>query len=68
MTTDNFTPHNGGECPVAEGTRIDVKYRDGQINQNIKVDNTSAIWLQDGSIYDIIGWRLAEQPMGDIQL
>lgn len=59
---------NGGECPVADGTMVDVRYRDGdQINalsaggHSIGRDASADYWLYDGYKNDIIAYRL-HQP------
>lgn len=68
MTTDNFTPHDGGKCPVANGTLIDVQYRSGVIALKIPAlkylagKSCATDWEHSYCSYDIIGWRLAEQP------
>ena len=68
MTTDNFTLRNGGGCPVANGTSIDIKHKNGIISYGVIVDNS----YRESNYYyvlklngDIIGWRLAEQPKQD---
>ena len=59
MTTNNFTTHNGGKCPVADGTLVVVKYRNGKIQpQNVAINWNWEHILGD---YDITHWRLAEQ-------
>ena len=58
MTTDNFIPHLGGECPVADDTLIDVKWRNDAIWYAL--DSARIRWSHDNRDYDIIGWRLAE--------
>lgn len=65
---------NGGECPVPAGTIVDVEHRDGEICQNqvawglknaySKIDPQGssraggAFWRNDGSIADIIAYRI----------
>ena len=67
MTTE-FIKHDGGECPVADGTLIDIKHKNGIISYGVIVDNS----YRESNYYyvlklngDIIGWRLAEQPKQD---
>lgn len=53
------------ECPVPKGTRIDVKYRDGETLTNIPAlvsiegrDAQAPFWCHDNFSNDIIYWRL----------
>lgn len=68
----------GGECPVPEGTLIDVKYRDGYKQKGCPAGYTSdefmrrAIeWTHDGVNGDIIAYRLAKpvkaEPAPEVQ-
>ncbi len=58
----------GGECPVEKGTLVDVKYRDGGINEHVKAmgywDND---WHNDGEPGDITAYRLHEPDKADIE-
>lgn len=60
----------GGECPVPRGTLVDVKWRDGRIDDGIPAkishdldsSKRNAIsWLHHGNSHDIIAYRL-HQP------
>lgn len=62
----------GGECPVEEGTRVDVRYRNGEENHHVRAgisfdytgsnpDRNAGYWYDDGSSLDIIAYRL-HQP------
>ena len=60
----------GGECPVPTGTLVDVKWRDGRIDDGIPAkishdldpSKRNAIsWRHHGNSYDIIAYRL-HQP------
>lgn len=64
----SWTQWNGGECPVPKGTMIDVRYRDGYIEENIPtmespVDDgrTAESWDHLGSEADIVFYRLSQQ-------
>lgn len=75
---DGWIDWAGGECPVEEGTLVDVRYRDGEelsalpANDFAKShrDASHAFWRNDGSQNDIIAYRLhqpqeAEQAKAD---
>lgn len=62
--TNNWIPNVSGECPVAEGTLIDVKYRDGEtlfaysaLEDAPGRDTTATFWALDNQDNDIIAWR-----------
>lgn len=69
----------GGECPVPTGTLVDVKWRDGRIDDGIPAkishdldsSKRNAIsWQHHGNSHDIIAYRLhqpqeAAQPKAD---
>lgn len=52
----------GGECPVAEGVRVDVRYRCAKEDMNSGALETigcqSQNWLDENHRYDIIAYRL----------
>lgn len=66
----------GGECPVEKGTLIDVKWRDGRIDDSIQAkvshgpespNKRNAIgWRHFGIAHDIIAYRL-HQPQEALQ-
>lgn len=61
---DGWICWGGGECPVEDGTMIDVRYRDGEektLPANERVDGrdaTNQYWRHDNQINDIISYRL----------
>ena len=65
---DGWITWNGGEMPVEKGTLIDVKYRDGQINEHVKagfVDISGTIAARCAGTFthynrdsDIVAYRL----------
>lgn len=57
--------NTSGECPVPKGTHIDVKYRDGEVLNNVPAltsfagrNTQCAFWELDGCSNDITEWRL----------
>ena len=46
----------GGECPVEEGTLVDVRFRDGDDGINIEANNLH--WFHKNWTADIIAYRL----------
>lgn len=56
----------GGDCPVAKGTLVDVKYRDGHVERRLPAnelhpstrDASVAFWKNDGVDSDIVAYRL----------
>lgn len=67
---DGWIDWGGGECPVEKGTLVDVKWRDGRIDDGIPAkishdldsSKRNAIsWRHHGSSHDIIAYRL-HQP------
>lgn len=73
---DGWIRHRGGKCPVKAGTLVDVRYRDGQVNNHVPAltklskagsitHRSAANWDHIGSKYDIMAYRIhkpAEQP------
>lgn len=69
----------GGECPVPEGTLIDVKYRDGHKQKGCpagltpaKFERHALFWGHSGIAADIIAYRLAKpkktaEPSPEVQ-
>lgn len=64
----DWQPWSGGECPVSEGTLVDVRYRCWQTGYKIPalVDDPDfsffaiqSNWENDDCGYDIIAWRLS---------
>lgn len=58
-----FTIWPGGECPVAQGARVDVVYRNGSERHNLPAGPGAASWGCNGSAWDIIAYRLREPAM-----
>lgn len=64
---DGWIRWNGGACPVATGTPIDVRYRDGQELLCLPADRladssrdaSEAFWRNDDCENDIVAYRLA---------
>jgi hypothetical protein len=67
---DGWIPWTGGECPVLDGTLVDVRYRDGQVEQRLRAneningyvrDAGLSFWLNDSQSNDIIAYRLSDE-------
>lgn len=75
MADNEWFKHDGGECPLVEGTLIDVKYRDGTVkyglaalDEDIDGDyGTDYHWKLSMADNDIVNWRLnkPEQSLDD---
>ena len=68
MTTQSdWIEWKGGKCPVPEGTRVDVRFRDGDIDE----DSMAGIWNWDWqpgptpNAGDIIAYRVLDAKAGD---
>lgn len=49
----------GGECPVPEGTLVDVRFRDGYTEESRPAEYWA--WTNGGKhLRDIVAWRLAK--------
>lgn len=56
----------GGECPLPEGTRVNVRYRNGQEILNLRAlvlerrleDASCAFWMHENSPLDIVAYQL----------
>lgn len=66
-TDGGWIPWYSGECPVPRGTLVDVKHRDGEVYRRVPAryaafeGNGSAYdWEHDGSVGDIIAYRVSE--------
>lgn len=58
---------NGGECPVAAGTPVDIRYRDGFVWDNVKAlddVNTDEMWAHESAfdVDHIFAYRLIDVP------
>lgn len=71
---NNWIENVSGECPVEEGTLIDVTYRDGEVKECLSAltfefgrDSTHRFWCVEGMQNDIIKWRRweSEQSLDD---
>jgi len=51
---------NGGEMPVPEGTKIEVKHRDGELYTTEAGGFWSRFWTQSSECYDIVAYRVLE--------
>lgn len=53
--------HRGGKCPVADGVKIQVRYRDGLVRDSEAGDWYSKDWNHDGVDRDIMAYRIIEE-------
>lgn len=67
--TDGWIEWHGGKCPVAEGTLVDVIFRDGReasstpanvIDNRYSADASHAFWYSHGRGNDIVAYRLSK--------
>ena len=65
---DGWIQWNGGDCPVPEGTVVDIKQRDGDIQQGQVVGEGSWVeplcWRDDDCMGDIVAYKVV-QPFDD---
>lgn len=57
-----WIPHYGGQCPVPVGTKVDIRYRDGEEIQGAVAGKdlaTQSYWDRNGLSMDIMAYRLA---------
>jgi hypothetical protein len=63
---------NGGDCPVRKNTRVDVRYRDGQVVMHIKAnilvnglerDVSPAFWFHHDQDNDIVSYRISKEQL-----
>lgn len=52
-----WTPHAGGACPLAVGTRYDTLHRDGSVT-TCRVVHERDRWDHHGTACDIVAYRL----------
>ena len=66
---DGWMKWGGGECPVPDGTLIDVEYRDGERQVSLPAnkladgkdrDASICFWYNEGEPNDIIAYRIVE--------
>lgn len=66
-TEKPWIPHEGGVCPVPNGTLVDVKWRSGSIKTSVLGTSSmesgshasGAFWRHDGMDADIVAYRLS---------
>lgn len=64
MTTQSdWIEWKGGKCPVSEWTRVDVRFREGDIDE----DDVAGIWNWDWVFGDgdIVAYRVLDAKAGD---
>lgn len=54
--SEGWVEWGGGECPVEEGTLVDVRFRDGDDDRNIEA--IDLLWNHENWSADIIAYRL----------
>lgn len=57
----DWIPHDGGKCPVAPGTMVDVRWRDRTEHLNSRADNWE--WGNYKSQDDIVAYRVVSAPV-----
>lgn len=71
---NNWIEHVSGVCPVAQGTLVDVTYRDNEIKTKLPAllsapgrDASWPFWQNDNQSNDIVWWRRhkPEQSLDD---
>ena len=64
---DGWIPWHGGECPVSEGTLVDVRYRDGDENIGVSAGllPSSSGWVKGSANFWAFEWRHRDNN-GDI--
>lgn len=72
---DGWIRHRGGRCPVAEGTIIDVRYRDGVVHESVEAllssDCEQDNWIHekdknsDLAFCDIMAYRIHAPEQAD---
>ena len=66
MTTQSdWIEWKGGECPVSEGTRVDVRFRDGDIDEDGMAGIWNWDWVFDDSDINIVAYRVLDAKAGD---
>lgn len=60
---DGWIKWGGGECPVSSDTRVELKFRSGQVWIDDEVE-TGCFWRwsHDGCPADIIAYRIVKEP------
>lgn len=62
---DGWIPWEGGECPVAWGAQVEARLRNGEILNDAA---TQLSWLDEGSGWDIIAYRLVTPAKDPAQI
>lgn len=75
---EGWIRHRGGKCPVDVGARIDIRCRDGRVNEGVvcggpNTQTSNMFWRHDGDGAEVMAYRLhkpaeqvsAEQVMRD---
>lgn len=55
---DCWISWKGGDCPVADGTKTEVKFRSGSVD--VDSNPECLYWKHDGEYCDIIAYRVLE--------
>lgn len=53
---NNWITHNGGPCPVAAATLVDIKHRDGEVYEREAAGVED--WAHTSESFDIVAYRL----------
>jgi hypothetical protein len=57
--------HRGGKQPVADGTAIEVRYREGETKECFAGDTHSHFWSHGGGERDIMQYRVISRPQAE---
>ena len=60
--SDGWTAWEGGECPVAEGVVVEVRYRDTRTAQLYSPRQFR--WRHEQNMFDIVAYRIVEARDG----
>ena len=66
---EGWIRHRGGKCPVEAGTLVDVRYRNGKVNERVAALNSCYVsgsmdgykaydWSHNGASLDIMAYRI----------
>lgn len=61
--TPAFIRHRGGKMPVPYGTKIEVRYRNGETSSCVAGDSHSHAWDHSGHNRDIMAYRIVAAPI-----
>lgn len=62
--SEGWIEWGGGECPVEEGTLVDVRFRDGDDDRNIEA--IDLLWNHENWSADIIAYRLHKPDINSL--